>query len=93
MRNIDKPKCLADACENRVHPERIFCEDCFRLVTPEARKNWTLAFPYPVPYDLTMKPGHADQAQAVKRMRANVAFAKRQISLFAEPREEKEQEK
>lgn len=93
MRQIDKPKCLADHCQNRVNPKRIFCENCFRLVTPEARRNWLIAFPYDVEYALTMKPGHSDQALAVTRMRENIRFAKRQISLFAEVREKKEQEK
>jgi len=74
--------CEAEGCKNLVTENKIFCESCFRLVTPEARKNWVLAFPYDVPYDIAMKPDHEDQRKAIERMRVNIAFAKKQNSLF-----------
>ncbi len=75
-------KCEAMGCKNLVTENKIFCHYCLSLVTPEARKNWLLAFPYDVPYDVAMKPNHEDQRKAIERMRENITFAKKQKSLF-----------
>ena len=75
-------KCAFDPCPNLVTEHKIFCQFCFSTVTPEARKNWKIAFPYDVPYDVAMKPSHEDQRKAIERMRENLAFVKRQTSLF-----------
>lgn len=71
-------------CKNLVNENKIFCKWCFQIVSTEARKNWKLAFPYDVPYDLAMRASHADQRAAILRFQENITFAKRQLSLFAE---------
>lgn len=75
-------------CHNLVTENKIFCKSCFQIVSPAARTAWRLAFPYDVPYDVAMKPSHADQREAILRFVENVTFAKRQLSLFG--RKEKE---
>jgi hypothetical protein len=65
-------------CINLVTRNKIFCRQCFQLVTPEARKTWRIEFPYDVPYDIAAK----DRKEAVLQFVQNITFAKRQLSLF-----------
>lgn len=70
-------------CNNLVTINKIFCKQCFQIVTPAARANWRIAFPYDVPYDLVMgKVTHEDQAEMVLQFQEHITFAKKQQMLF-----------
>jgi hypothetical protein len=69
-------------CQNLITENKIFCVRCFNVTTPEARKRWREAFPYDLPYDLAMKPAHADQRETILQFVQCITFAKRQLSLF-----------
>jgi hypothetical protein len=67
-----------EPCQNLITQNKIFCRPCFQLVTTEARKNWRLAFPYDVPYDIGLR----DRREEILSFVQCITFAKRQLSLF-----------
>lgn len=69
-------------CQNLITENKIFCSSCFQIATPAARRAWKDAFPYDLPYDIAMKPAHADQREAILKFVQCITFAKRQLSLF-----------
>lgn len=79
---MPRRKCLT--CDSFISAAKIFCFPCIYSVSPEARKNWFLAFPHDTEHDVVMGcPGHEDQRLAIRRMRENIEDAKKQIGLFA----------
>jgi hypothetical protein len=69
-------------CINSVSPNKIFCRQCFQIVTPKARAAWRVAFPYDVPYQIASKATHEDQAEMILQFQEHITFAKRQLMLF-----------